>query len=114
MLFATPICGFCLDTFMLYYECKAKPNKANPNLISPQDLNQFLSGTVYLVGSQLTLADIMLYYALHPVMMELSIQEKEQLVNLSRWFNQVNLTIARIFLQSNQVKRTPQDYILFK
>jgi len=50
-----------------------------------------MSGTVYLVGCQLTLADIMLYYALHPVMMELSVQEKQQLVNLSRWFNQVSL-----------------------
>ena len=60
-----------------------------------------MSGTVYLVGCQLTLADIMLYYALHPVMMELSVQEKEQLVNLSRWFNQVyNLTIARIYLKT--------------
>ena len=66
--------------------------------ISSQDLNKFMSGTVYLVGCQLTLADIMLFYALHPVMMELSVQEKEQLVNLSRWFNQVNnLTITSIF-----------------
>lgn len=54
-----------------------------------RDLNKFMSGSVYLVGCQLTLADIMLYYALHPVMMELSVQEKEQIVNLSRWFNQV-------------------------
>jgi len=76
------------------FQATCKLDKANLNLISPQDLNKFLSGTVYLVGSQLTLADIMLYYALHPVMMELSIQEKEQLVNLSRWFNQVNLTIT--------------------
>ena len=60
-----------------------------------------MSGTVYLVGCQLTLADIMLYYALHPVMMELSVQEKEQLVNLSRWFNQVNnLAFARIYLKT--------------
>lgn len=50
------------------------------------------------MGCQLTLADIMLYYALHPVMTELSVQEREQLVNLSRWFNQVNLTIVRTYL----------------
>lgn len=50
------------------------------------------------MGCQLTLADIMLYYALHPVMTELSVQEREQLVNLSRWFNQVNLTITGTYL----------------
>lgn len=87
-----------VPTFFIADEFKAKLNKANLNLISPQDLDKFVSGTVYLVGCQLTLADIMLYYALHPVMTELSIQEKEQLVNLSRWFNQVNLTITRIYL----------------
>lgn len=77
-------------------QATCKLNKANLNLISPQDLNKFMCGTVYLVGCQLTLADIMLYYALHPVMMELSVQEREQLVNLSRWFNQVNFSITRI------------------
>ena len=55
-----------------------------------------MTWTVYLVGCQLTLADIMLYYALHPVMVELSIQEKEQFINLSRWFNQVNIACSSI------------------
>ena len=59
-----------------------------------------MSGTVYLVGCQLTLADIMLYYALHPVVTELSVQEREQLVNLSRWFNQVNMTITVTYLMT--------------
>ena len=48
-----------------------------------------MSKRVYLVGHELTLADIMLYYALHPVMLELTVHGKEQLINLSRWFNQV-------------------------
>ncbi|CAH3161898.1 unnamed protein product [Porites lobata] len=54
-----------------------------------KDLNKFMSKRVYLVGHELTLADIMLYYALHPVMLELTVHGKEQLINLSRWFNQV-------------------------
>jgi len=41
------------------------------------------------VGLQLTLADIMLYYQLHPKMLEMTVYEKEKLINLSRWFNQV-------------------------
>ena len=64
--------------------------KGNLNiLILVQDLNKFMSKRVYLVGHELTLADIMLYYALHPVMLELTVHGKEQLINLSRWFNQV-------------------------
>ncbi|XP_074635807.1 eukaryotic translation elongation factor 1 epsilon-1-like isoform X1 [Acropora palmata] len=54
-----------------------------------EDLDKFLSQTVYLVGLQLTLADIMLYYQLHPKMLEMTVYEKEKLINLSRWFNQV-------------------------
>ncbi|KAK2562321.1 Eukaryotic translation elongation factor 1 epsilon-1, partial [Acropora cervicornis] len=53
-----------------------------------EDLDKFLSQTVYLVGLQLTLADIMLYYQLHPKMLEMTVYEKEKLINLSRWFNQ--------------------------
>ena len=64
--------------------------KGNLNIIIlVQDLNKFMSKRVYLVGHELTLADIMLYYALHPVMLELTVHGKEQLINLSRWFNQV-------------------------
>ena len=64
--------------------------KGNLNiLILVQGLNKFMSKRVYLVGHELTLADIMLYYALHPVMLELTVHGKEQLINLSRWFNQV-------------------------
>lgn len=48
-----------------------------------------MSRTVYLVGHQLTLADVMLYYALHPVLLDLTVHEKEELIHLSRWFNQV-------------------------
>lgn len=54
-----------------------------------KDLDKFLSHKVYLVGSQLTLADIMLYYSLHAEMLEMTVYEKEQLINLSRWFDQV-------------------------
>ena len=64
--------------------------------IFPQYLDKSLSRTVYLVGCQLTLADIMLYYALHPLMLELSIQEKEQFINLSRWFHQVNIACSSL------------------
>lgn len=80
-----------VDQWLEYWQTVLESYVNDGSLLKGElrDLNKFISGTVYLVGCQLTLADIMLYYALHPVMTELSVQEREQLVNLSRWFNQV-------------------------
>ena len=88
--------------------------KGNLNiLILVQDLNKFMSKRVYLVGHELTLADIMLYYALHPVMLELTVHEKEQLINLSRWFNQVLFHPRRPRgSQSGQEKRCDKSFQL--
>ncbi|KAK6491866.1 eukaryotic translation elongation factor 1 epsilon-1-like [Huso huso] len=54
-----------------------------------KDLNQYLEDKVYLAGDDFTLADILVYYGLHPIMTELAVQEKEKYVNVSRWFNHI-------------------------
>ncbi|XP_013396667.1 eukaryotic translation elongation factor 1 epsilon-1 [Lingula anatina] len=54
-----------------------------------EDINRFLQKRVYLVEYQPTLADLLLYYSLHSVMTELTFLEKQKLMHLSRWFNQV-------------------------
>uniref|UniRef100_H3AZW5 Eukaryotic translation elongation factor 1 epsilon 1 n=1 Tax=Latimeria chalumnae TaxID=7897 RepID=H3AZW5_LATCH len=54
-----------------------------------QDLNRYLEDKVYLAGNSFTLADILMYYGLHPIIAELTIQEKEKHVNVSRWFNHI-------------------------
>ncbi|XP_004695634.1 PREDICTED: eukaryotic translation elongation factor 1 epsilon-1 [Condylura cristata] len=51
-----------------------------------KDLNSYLEDKVYLAGHNFTVADILLYYGLHRVMVALSVQEKEQFLNVSRWF----------------------------
>lgn len=54
-----------------------------------KDLNLYLQDKVYLAGNQFTIADTFMYYGLHPLVVDLSIQEKEQYVNVARWFDHV-------------------------
>ncbi|XP_023661515.1 eukaryotic translation elongation factor 1 epsilon-1 [Paramormyrops kingsleyae] len=54
-----------------------------------KDLNQHLEDKVYLAGDAFTLADMLMYYGIHHLMVGLSIQEKETYVNISRWFDHV-------------------------
>ncbi|XP_069682178.1 eukaryotic translation elongation factor 1 epsilon-1 isoform X3 [Periplaneta americana] len=54
-----------------------------------KELNSVLATRAYFVANSQTLADIVLYYVLHSVMAELTYQEKEQYLHLSRWFNNI-------------------------
>lgn len=54
-----------------------------------QELNTYLDKCVYLVSNKLTAADICLCLGIHPIMQQLSFQDKEFYVNVSRWFNTV-------------------------
>ncbi|XP_017758740.1 PREDICTED: eukaryotic translation elongation factor 1 epsilon-1, partial [Eufriesea mexicana] len=52
-----------------------------------QELNSALMCNTYLTGSKKTIADITLYYILYSIMRELTLPEKAQYVNVSRWFD---------------------------
>lgn len=54
-----------------------------------KDLNLYLQDKVFLAGPQFTLADAFTYCGIHPLIVELTIQEKEQYVNLTRWFDHI-------------------------
>ncbi|XP_064559491.1 eukaryotic translation elongation factor 1 epsilon-1 isoform X2 [Zonotrichia leucophrys gambelii] len=54
-----------------------------------KDLNMHLEDKVYLAGNIFTLADILMYYGLHYIMVDLTVQEKEKYLNVSRWFNHI-------------------------
>ncbi|XP_059501949.1 eukaryotic translation elongation factor 1 epsilon-1 [Stegostoma tigrinum] len=54
-----------------------------------KELNCYLEDKVYLVGNSLTLADIMVYNGLHPIVVELNHEERERYVNVSRWFDHI-------------------------
>ncbi|XP_053570704.1 eukaryotic translation elongation factor 1 epsilon-1 [Bombina bombina] len=54
-----------------------------------KDLNLYLEDKVYLAGNKITLADVLIYYGLHPTIADLSVQEKEIYINVSRWFSHI-------------------------
>ncbi|XP_056220436.1 eukaryotic translation elongation factor 1 epsilon-1 isoform X1 [Seriola aureovittata] len=54
-----------------------------------KDLNLYLQDKVYLAENQFTLADILLYYGIQPIIVDLAIQEQEQYVNVTRWFDHI-------------------------
>eukprot|EP00066_Takifugu_rubripes_P004528 XP_003967956.2 PREDICTED: eukaryotic translation elongation factor 1 epsilon-1 [Takifugu rubripes] len=54
-----------------------------------KDLDHYLQDMVYLAGNHFTLADILIYYGIHPFMVDMAIHEKEQFINVTRWFDHV-------------------------
>ncbi|XP_018533129.1 eukaryotic translation elongation factor 1 epsilon-1 [Lates calcarifer] len=54
-----------------------------------KDLNIYLQDKAYLAKNQFTLADILMYYGIQPLIVDLAIQEKEQYVNVTRWFDHI-------------------------
>ncbi|XP_067838064.1 eukaryotic translation elongation factor 1 epsilon-1 [Heptranchias perlo] len=54
-----------------------------------KELNCYLEDKVYLAGNSFTLADILLYNGLHPIVAGLSHEDREKYVNVSRWFNHI-------------------------
>ena len=46
-----------------------------------------LVNSVYLSGSEITAADIVMFHAIHDTVKGFSFQEKDQFVNLSQWFH---------------------------
>ncbi|KAG7526571.1 Eukaryotic translation elongation factor 1 epsilon-1 [Solea senegalensis] len=54
-----------------------------------KELNLYLQDITYLAGKQFTLADILMYYGIHPLIVDLTVLEKEQHVNVTRWFDHI-------------------------
>ncbi|XP_072514723.1 eukaryotic translation elongation factor 1 epsilon-1 [Salminus brasiliensis] len=54
-----------------------------------KELNHYLEDKVYLAGNRFTLADALMYYGIHYIIMELAVQEKEKYLNVTRWFDHI-------------------------
>ncbi|XP_070555643.1 eukaryotic translation elongation factor 1 epsilon-1-like [Ptychodera flava] len=54
-----------------------------------KELNFYLRDRVYMSGNQFTIADLLLYYGLHSIVSQLTMQERQKFMNLSRWFDNV-------------------------
>lgn len=68
----------------------------SPKLLD--DLNSQLLSSVYLIGNQITLADIILYAALHSTMKNVmsQAQKSRKFLNLCRWFDHIYHTSAQL------------------
>ncbi|XP_018374138.1 PREDICTED: eukaryotic translation elongation factor 1 epsilon-1 [Trachymyrmex cornetzi] len=53
------------------------------------ELNTIIKDIPYITGTKKTIADIALYYVLHSIMKELSLQQKAQYIHVSRWFDNI-------------------------
>ncbi|XP_062841595.1 eukaryotic translation elongation factor 1 epsilon-1 [Trichomycterus rosablanca] len=54
-----------------------------------KELNQYLEDKVYMAGNRFTLADALMYYGIHSIIMELTVQDKEKYLNVTRWFDHI-------------------------
>ncbi|EDO44633.1 predicted protein [Nematostella vectensis] len=85
-----------IDQWLEYWQIEMIPaldNKAQMKAIL-QELDWQLQHRVFLVGHRLSLADVMLFMTLHTSVTEMSCQEREQLINVSRWFSTVQALLS--------------------
>nr|XP_057916122.1 eukaryotic translation elongation factor 1 epsilon-1 [Doryrhamphus excisus] len=54
-----------------------------------KDLNLYLQDKVYMAGNHFSIADLLMYNGIHPLIAELTFQEKEQYLNVTRWFDHI-------------------------
>lgn len=92
-----------LDYAVLYVAHGSNDKHVIHHLLN--ELNNYLLTRSYLVDHNLTLADLVMFYFLHNLMKSLSPIEKENYLNLSRWFDH---------LQQDDKIRQNLDLINFK
>uniref|UniRef100_A0A8C4T537 Eukaryotic translation elongation factor 1 epsilon 1 n=1 Tax=Erpetoichthys calabaricus TaxID=27687 RepID=A0A8C4T537_ERPCA len=74
-----------------------------------RDLNEYLEDKVYFGGDFLSLADILMYYGLHSCMVDLTVQDREKFVNVSRWFSHIQQLpnvqqhLPRVHIMKNRI-----------
>ncbi|KAF5280386.1 hypothetical protein FQR65_LT03195 [Abscondita terminalis] len=54
-----------------------------------KELNNLLSTKTYLVSYNISIADVVLFYMMHHIFVNLSYLDKEKYLNVSRWFDNV-------------------------
>lgn len=75
-----------------------------------KDLNDHLSLKTFLVNDRLTIADIILYYAVYNIVENMTYLEKEKFVHFSRWFD--NMQQDKKLLQKNKSIDFSTNYLV--
>merc|ERR1711973_737256 len=64
------------------------------NFSTLQIMNRGLADRTFLAGENISFADFLLFFRLQSTMKELAYQEKESIVNISRWFVHLQTVIS--------------------
>ncbi|KAG5317411.1 MCA3 factor, partial [Pseudoatta argentina] len=75
-----------LEYIVIYINYADVPVNANRIL---NEFNTIIKDIPYITGTKKTIADVVLYYVLHSIMKELSLQQKAQYIHVSRWFDNI-------------------------
>lgn len=74
-----------LDYSVLFVSPAVRDRHATNCLL--KELNQYLSIRTYLVGNSMTVADLAVFYTIENIIMSLGPLDKENYLNISRWYN---------------------------
>ncbi|XP_058820474.1 eukaryotic translation elongation factor 1 epsilon-1 isoform X1 [Topomyia yanbarensis] len=91
-----------IDYSVLFVSPAAKDKHVLKALL--EELNSYLETRSYLVNHALSLADVVLFYAIQNTLVNLQPLDKEHYLNISRWFNH---------LQQQKAIRQDEDMINF-
>ena len=104
LLGAGPLERALVRQWVLYLTGCLEPADKREKLILLRRVNDHLATNSHLAGASLTAADVLMFHSIHKIFSELTFQEKDKLVHLSRWFR---------CLQQDQKLRRGKQKILF-
>ncbi|XP_057312659.1 eukaryotic translation elongation factor 1 epsilon-1-like [Hydractinia symbiolongicarpus] len=78
-----------VDQWLDFCQCNLTGGDSLQTKSICKNLNAYLSDKTYFVNDTLTLADIMMCSYLRKEMVSLTCAEREELINLTRWYNQM-------------------------
>ena len=83
--------------WVLYLTGCIEPAERKEKLSLLRRVNEHLASNSHLAGAALTGADVLLFHSIHKIFSELTFQEKDKLMHLSRWVpTYVNWSALRI------------------
>ena len=95
--------------WVLYLTGCIEPADRKEKLTLLRRVNEHLATSSHLAGASLTAADVLMFHSIHKIFSELTFQEKDKLMNLSRWVIQTGLKTFTLFEQSRWFRSLQQD-----
>ena len=81
-----------------------EPAERKEKLSLLRRVNEHLATNSHLAGAALTAADVLMFHSIHKIFSELTFQEKDKLVHLSRWVVKMELKLIRKGYYNNNLQ----------